>query len=137
MIPMKTASGTSAWIWLPVLLLLAALFGVKLWQQPEPPSATPSTIEGPAVLLIRGDNSPDCQAIHRLVDEAAKDYGDRIQVLRLDWSAGNPLIERYQVRFLPSVIFIDAQGRKLGQVVGESPAVQRKLKAALAAFGRS
>ena len=119
-----------------MLLLLAALFGVKLWQPAESPSATPSTVEGPAVLLIRGDDSPNCQAIHRLVDETAQDYGDRIHVLQMDWSAGNPLIERYQVRFLPSVIFIDTQGRKVGQVVGESPAVQRRLRDALTAFGR-
>ncbi len=132
-----TKPGVSAWIWLSTLLLLAALFGVKFWQQAGSSSATPSMIEGPAVLLIRGDNSPSCQAIHHLIDEAAQAYGDRIRVVQMDWSAGNPLIERYQVRFLPSVIFINTEGRKVGQVVGESPAVQRRLRDALAAFGQS
>ncbi len=134
---MNPQSRVSPKIWLPVLLLLAGMFGFKYWQGTRTATVSAEGIEGPAVLLVRGDNSPDCRAIHRLVDEAAKDYGDHIRVLQMDWSAGNPLIERYQVRFLPSVIFIDAEGRKVGQVVGESPAVQRRLRDALAAFGQS
>ena len=129
-------NGVSVWIWLPVLVLLAGIFGFKYWQGTRAPVVA-QAIDGPAVLLVRGDNSANCRAIHRLVDEAARDYGDRIRVVQMDWSADNPLIERYQVRFLPSVIFIDAEGRKVGQVVGESPAVQRKLRDALAAFGQS
>lgn len=124
------------WLWLPVLLVLAGVFGVKYWQQGHAPTVQAQGIIGPAVLLVRGDNSPSCRVIHQLVETAAEEYGDRIRVVQIDWSADNPLIERYGVRFLPMVVFIDAEGRKAGEVVGESPAVQRKLKAALAAFGR-
>lgn len=131
-----TKSGVSAKVWLPVLLLLAGAFGFKYWQETQTPVVMADAIKGPAVLLVRGDNSPSCRAIHRLVDDAARDYGGRIRVVQMDWSADNPLIERYRVRFLPSVVFIDADGRKVGQVVGESPAVQRELHDALAAFGR-
>ncbi len=133
----KTSRNKSYWIWLPILLLLAGVFGVKYWQWGSAPATVAQGIEGPAVLLVRGDNSPDCRAIHRLVAEAAQRYGDHIRVVQIAWSADNPLIENYQVRFLPSVVFIDAEGRKVGEVVGESLAVQRKLRDALAAFGHS
>ncbi len=134
---MKTTNrGTSVRLWLPVLLLLGGGFGVEYWQSMNAPIVSSQGIDGPSVLLVRGDNSANCRAIHRLVAEAAQGYGQRVRVMQIDWSADNPLIKKYQVRFLPSVVFIDAEGRKVGEVVGESPAVQRKLREALAAFGQ-
>ncbi len=118
-----------------VVVLLISLLGYKLWPTVDPINAKPAQIEppkGPAIVLIRGDNSPGCNAIHNLVEQAEQRYQGRIEVIQTDWSPDNPLIERYQIHFLPAVVFIDSQGNELGQVVGESPAVQEQLAQALA-----
>lgn len=116
-----------------ILVIVGAVLGWKAWQQPSA-SITPSStqVEGPAVILFRGDNSPSCQAIHRLVDEAAARHGKQIHFAQLDWSADNPLIKHHQIRFLPTVVFVDRHHKEVGRIVGESPAVQQKLAQTLA-----
>ena len=71
------------------------------------------------------------QVIHRLVDEAEKRYR-QITFRQLDWAPNNPLIEQYQVRFLPTVLLINHQGQEVTRIIGESPAVQAELKDTLA-----
>lgn len=116
-----------------LVLAVASLAGIKLWER-NAKTLEDSLPQGPAVILFRGDNSPGCRAIDRLVEEAAQGYRGRIAVVQTDWSPDAPLIERYRVLFLPTVVFIDARGIEIGRIVGESPAVQAQLKQALTQF---
>jgi thiol-disulfide isomerase/thioredoxin len=119
-------------LWLLLIIVIGTVFGWKLWQkQSATNSPSVAQVKGPAVILFRGDNDPGCQTIYRLVDEAASQHDRQIQFVRLDWSDDNPLIQKYQIRFLPSVVFVDKQDKEIERVVGESPAVQQKLKQAL------
>ena len=119
-------------LWLLLLIIVGTVFGWKVWQH-QSASITPSStlVKGPAVILFRGDNSPGCQAIHHLVDQAAARYGKQINFARLHWSADHPLIKHYRIRFLPTVVFVDRHHKEAGRIVGESPAVQQKLARAL------
>lgn len=118
-----------------IVIIVGTAFGWKVWQQRSASSSQPLTqVKGPAVILFRGDNSPSCQAIYRLVDQAEVRHGKQINFVQLDWSADNPLIKEYQIRFLPSVVFVDQHGYEAGRIIGESPAVQQKLGQALAQF---
>ncbi|MGD8593877.1 MAG: thioredoxin family protein [Gammaproteobacteria bacterium] len=122
--------------WLLLAIIIGSVFGLKYWRQQSVSNAPPlPQVKGPAVILFRGDNSPSCQAIHRLVDDAAvqrdKQRGKQIHFAQLDWSDDNPLIKKYQIRFLPTVVFVDQQDKEVARIVGESPAVQQKLKQTL------
>ena len=119
--------------WLIALVIIGTVFGLKTrTPDTQMPASNPAPVTGPAVILFRGDNSPSCRVIHRLVDEAEQHYGNRISFHQLDWSPDNPLIERYQVRFLPTVVLIDQNGTEVGRIIGESSAVQARLKDTLA-----
>ena len=119
-------------LWLPMLIIVGTVFGWKAWQKQTASNALLSTqAKGPAVVLFRGDNSPSCRAIHDLVDQAAEQYGKQINFVQLDWAADNSLIKEYQIRFLPTVVFVDQHDKEVGRIVGESPAVQQKLEQAL------
>jgi thiol-disulfide isomerase/thioredoxin len=118
--------------WLLLIIIVGAVFAFKAWQQPS--GSTGSSLEdikGPAVILFRGDNSPSCRAIHKLVDDAAARHGKQIHFTQLDWSDDNPLIKKYRIQFLPTVIFVNQQNKEVVRIVGESLAVQKKLKKAL------
>ena len=119
-------------IWLLILIIIGTVFGWKAWQKQTASNALLSTqVKGPAVILFRGDNSPSCRAIHHLVDQAAEQYGKQINFVQLDWAAENPLIKEYQIRFLPTVVFVDQHDKEVGRIIGESPAVQQKLEQTL------
>jgi len=115
-----------------VTVVLLGVLGIKLWPTIGMSQTTPiKPPYGPAIVLIRGDNSPDCNAIHGLVEQAEQRYRGHIDVIQTDWSPDNPLIEHYQIRFLPTVVFIDRHGKEQGRIIGESPAVQARLSQAL------
>jgi thioredoxin 1 len=116
-----------------VIMIIGAVFGWKAWQQQTVPDAGQSAqIKGPAVILFRGDDSPSCQAIDHLVAQAATRYGKQIAFVQRDWSADEPLIKKYQIRFLPTVVFVDEHNKEVTRIIGESPAVQQKLAQTLA-----
>lgn len=116
---------------LTIVVLMGSL-GYRDWASTSStPPAHADPVVGPAIILFRGDDSPGCRAIQRLVDGAVQRYQGRIQVLQTNWSTDNPLIARYQIRFLPTVIFIDRHGNEDGRIVGESPAIQARLVQAL------
>ncbi|VAW68600.1 hypothetical protein MNBD_GAMMA09-2688 [hydrothermal vent metagenome] len=119
-------------VWLLAALIIGAIFIVKTQLPKKQIELKNTQFSGPAVILFRGDNSPSCQRIDQLVSEAEPRYRGKISFHQFDWSADNLLIERYQVRFLPTVLFIDKNGDERARSVGESPAVQAKLKATLA-----
>ncbi len=115
-----------------ILLLLVAVSALKLWpDSTQSPHAGIKLPKGPAIILIRGDNSPSCKIIHGLVEQAAERYSNRIEVIQTDWSPDNPLIKHYQIRFLPAVVFIGSDGKEVGRIIGESKAVQDQLAQAL------
>lgn len=119
-------------LWLFLLVFISAVFGWKVWQKQITSNDLQLTqVKGPAVIVFKGDNSPSCQAIHRLVDQAAVRHGNKINFIQLDWDAENPLIKRYEIRFLPTVVFIDQRNKEVGRIIGESPEVQQKLGQAL------
>lgn len=116
-----------------ILIIIGTVFGWKAWQKQTASNTLLSTqVKGPAVILIRGDNSPSCRIIHHLVDQAAVRHGEQINFVQLDWSEDNPLIKKYQIRFLPTVVFVDQHDKEVGRIIGESSAVQQKLGQALA-----
>ena len=118
--------------WLLIIIIIAIAFGLKARQKQSTSSALETTqIKGPAVILFRGDNSSSCRIIRRLIDEAAARHGKQINFAKLDWSADNPLIQQYQIRFLPTVIFVDRHDKEVDRIVGESPEVQQQLAQAL------
>ncbi len=118
--------------WLPVVLIVAGIYGIRSWQALHArPTPVPARVHGPAIILFRGDNSANCRAIDHLVDQAAHRYQGQISVVQTDWSTDNPLIRKYRIRFLPAVILIDSKNNEVERIIGESPAVQKKLAQAL------
>lgn len=132
---MKNVRG---WLLIGVLIFVGGLVATKVRDAalaPEPlaPENAPQKY---SVLLIRGDYDPECQEIYDLVDDAEASYDESIAVLKTDWSADNPWIEKYDILTLPTVVFIDPNGNELNRVAGEGSAVKAELEKELAAFKR-
>jgi thiol:disulfide interchange protein len=59
--------------------------------------------------------------------------------LKLDADANRPIVQRYQVGGLPTILFLDADGREIHRVIGYKPPDQfiDDMETALAAFKSS
>jgi thioredoxin len=112
-----------------LIVIISASIGWKLWQKPSVASEqVTEQIEGPAVILFKGDNSGDCRAIYKIVDDAERKYSDTINFIQTDWSEDNALIKKYQIRFLPTVVFVDQNNIEVERIVGEGASIEQKLK---------
>lgn len=123
--------------WLPVFIILVFAIGWKSWQhQARSNQPRPSQVDGPAVILFRGANAPDCRAVYHLVNQAAARHGTHIEFVRLNRGSDRPLMAKYDVHAVPAVVIVDRQDKEVRQIVGDSPAVRRKLGRALAQVGK-
>ncbi len=61
-----------------------------------------------------------CRQLAPTIKEIASDYGDRIRVAKVDADASPALTARYNVRALPTVLFIK-DGQVAGSLVGNQP----------------
>lgn len=118
-------------LWL-LIIIIGAPIGWKMWQKSSGTSEqVAAQVEGPAVILFKGDYSADCRAIYKIVNDAELKYGDNINFIQTDWTDDNSLIKKYQIRFLPTVIFVGQNNTEVKRIVGEGPAIEQKLEQTL------
>ncbi len=111
------------------IVIMGATAGWKLWQKSTiSEEQVISKIEGPAVILFKGDYSADCRAIYKIVNDAKLSNSGTISFIDTDWSEDNPLIKKYQIRFLPTVVFVDQNNTEVERIVGEGEAIEKKLE---------
>lgn len=60
-----------------------------------------------------------CRVMHPIVEEIAKDYGDKLEIKKynVDETENQPLMEKYQVQAMPT-FFILKNGEVVEQLVG-------------------
>ena len=115
-------------LWLFIIIFCTAI-GWKIWQKSSASTQQISIqLEGPAVILFKGDYSADCRAIYKIVSDAELKHSDNIKFIQLDWSDDNQLIKKYQISFLPTVVFVNQNNAEVDRIVGEGAAIEQKLQ---------
>lgn len=87
-----------------------------------------------AYLFFNGkDQDSGCQALYGLFDQEAKALPPEVKIVRVDVNSGDDtLIDRYQVRVLPTVLLVDAKGEVKERIAGEGTEVEARLRTVLA-----
>lgn len=115
-----------------IVLIAAAIIGYKTHLASATPTANhPAT---PRVLLVANlaeanETGDACAQMIQLV-RAAHDRG--VAVEELDASSKSPLLARYQVLIIPTVLIFDRKGKEISRFEGEGGDVVKKLRIALA-----
>ena len=68
-----------------------------------------------------------CRMISPTVEELAKEYGEKIKVLKLNTDENSEIASRYKIMGIPTIMFFK-DGVKLDQIVGVVPKQQLKAK---------
>jgi len=68
-----------------------------------------------------------CRMIAPTVEELAKDYADKIKVMKLNTDENPEVASRYKIMGIPSIIFFK-NGKEADRIVGAVPKPQLKAK---------
>jgi len=68
-----------------------------------------------------------CRMISPTVEELAKEYGDKIKVMKLNTDDNSEIASRYKIMGIPTIMFFK-NGSKVDQIVGVVPKQQLKEK---------
>lgn len=89
---------------------------------PPPPASSEAPPEKPAALPKLWDFfatwCPPCQKQAPIIEELAREYEGRIEIVSIDTDKNPELAHKFNVRAIPTLIFLDAQGRELSRNVG-------------------
>lgn len=110
-----------------VLTAFALLTGYGLVAETESAS-------GPAVYLFLNEKDQDsgCKSLYSIYETSRGQLPKGTKTERLDVNdkKNEPLFKKYDVRILPTVLFVKKGGKVTKQVVGEGAEIEQQLKAA-------
>jgi len=72
----------------------------------------------PTVVEFGGIACAGCREMKPVLENLAREHGERVTVLDIDVLKTREYIPRYQIRLLPTQVFFDAQGRETGRNMG-------------------
>ncbi len=92
--------------------------------QPTSPPAQPETATSPALPKLWDFWAawcPPCRDQKPIVEELAKEYAGVIEIKSIDIDANQDLAKQFGISAIPTLIFLDAQGKELTRRVGFYP----------------
>jgi thioredoxin len=74
----------------------------------------------PAIVDFYASWCGPCRAISPILEELAKEYGDKIVIYKVDVDASGDLAQAFGIRSIPAVLFIPMKGESKMTVGGRS-----------------
>lgn len=75
----------------------------------------------PSVTMLSTKTCPACAQMARVLNQLDKDYGGKISTSHIYLEDEPELAEEYQVRYVPMLIFRDAEGNEIAREIGYMP----------------
>lgn len=108
------------------VVAVAAVIGYKLMDkkpEPQPIAATsPASAQGKSTFYLFHDPSDQdegCQRIYAFADRAEREFSGRLEVKRPDVKSEKSVVDKYQVRVLPTILIVSPAGAVEGRFEGE------------------
>ncbi|MDI9370067.1 MAG: thioredoxin family protein [Synergistaceae bacterium] len=103
-----------------ILLFFAAIFAVCLLL-PLPSDAAEGSAGRPALLELMTLSCPACREMGKVLAEFEAKHGGAIEVRIIDVREDANAARLYQVRYVPTLVFLDEEGKVLETKVGYIP----------------
>lgn len=93
--------------------------------KPATPPAQPPTSEKPAALPKLWDFfatwCPPCKKQAPIIEELATEYQGKIEIISIDTDKNPDLARKFQIQAIPTLVFLDAEGKELSRQIGFFP----------------
>ncbi len=109
-----------------VVVAVIAVIGYKLMgkkPEPQPIAATSAaSVQGKSAFYLFHDPSDQdegCRRIYAFADRAEREFSSRLEVKRPDVKSEKSVVDKYQVRVLPTILIVSSAGAIEGRFEGE------------------
>lgn len=120
-----------------VIVAVAGIIGYKLvGKKEELPLATataPASVQGKPVFYLfhdPGDQDEGCRRIYAFADRAERELAGRVEVKRPDVKSEKSVVDKYQVRVLPTILIVSPAGAVEGRFEGEDKGTVARIEEA-------
>jgi thioredoxin 1 len=117
------------WIYVALFLSLAMIVvpkcssDVKTNKSDNKQAAEPSIKKKATFVELGSVKCIPCKMMQPVMKEIESEYGDQVEVVFYDvWTeAGQPFAEKYQIRVIPTQVFLDKDGKEFSRHEGYFP----------------
>lgn len=119
-----------------VTLAVAGVIGYKLISNKQPAPAPVAASTGaqtqPVFYLFHDPSDQDerCRRIYAFAERAERELAGRVAVKRPDVKSEKSIVEKYQVRVLPTILIVSSAGAVEGRFEGEDKATISRIEEA-------
>lgn len=89
-------------------VLILSLFCVNSWAGPRIP----------VLKMLSGEGCPACIQMEKVLEQIKRDYKGRINTEHIDLADRPDLVKKYNIRYIPTLVFIDSNGKDAAIEVG-------------------
>lgn len=115
-----------------IAVIAYRLMGKK--PEPQPIAATSSaSVQGKSAFFLFHDPSDQdegCRRIYAFADRAEREFSSRLEVKRPDVKNEKSIVDKYQVRVLPTILIVSPAGTIEGRFEGEDKETVARLEEA-------
>lgn len=94
---------------------------VKPSQEERTPSPPSSPARRPRLIELGSKTCIPCKMMQPILDELRRDYGSQLEVIFYDIYERRDMAEAYQIRVIPTQVFLDAEGKEFFRHQGFYP----------------
>lgn len=114
-----------------IFVLPLIMYSVLVSKQPvgsESAVAAVSTSGMPKMIKFASPMCADCQKMAEIIDDIDDDYDDRVEFIEIMVNNNSPSvreqIRKYNVKLVPTMVFINSKGEQIAKVEGSIPKEQ-------------
>lgn len=104
------------------IALVAGGIGLQRWLASPPPAPAEVTTDTgagkPGIVELGSDSCANCRAMAKVVAELRERHGESLRVDSHDIRRNPQALSIWEIKAIPTVIFVDAEGRELARHVG-------------------
>ena len=108
-------------VFLLVLAIVGIYYGKNIYVKKDAGISeitSEDSIKAPAILELSTTTCPYCREMEKTLDEMKGDYEGKVNIYKIDLNDNPSFAQKYQVRGVPTLIFIDEDNNDYQKVEG-------------------
>lgn len=111
-----------------IFVLPIAVYAVLSCKNPAINETAVASVGMPKLIKFSSPMCSDCQALAKVIDEVDDDYEDRVEFIEISVNdnsgAVREQIKKYNVKLVPTMVFLNSKGEQIARVEGSVPKEQ-------------